>query len=230
MTRRKLAKTPIHQPQQRGFTLLEVLLAVSIFALVSIAGVTVLQTAIKSDEGTQSKTERIHQLQRAFIMIERDFNQVARRHVRLDGDQSSQNFVHSDDSNNFRSQSQALAFVRQGWTNPGLLIPRSDLQSVAYRLNDQYLERLHFNFVDPVLGEEPKVRKLIGQVNDIRFEYHDGKKWQQQAPKGRLPYAIAIELDTEDMGKIRRQFLTPGDDGVTLNNLATSNAEQGTPP
>ena len=110
MTRRKLPKASIHQSQQRGFTLLEVLLAVSIFALVSIAGVTVLQTAIKSDEGTQSKTERIHQLQRAFIMIERDFNQVARRHVRLDGDQSSQNFVHSDDSNNFRSQSQAFSF------------------------------------------------------------------------------------------------------------------------
>ena len=83
----------------------------------------------------------------------------------------------SDDS--FASEEQAIAFVRQGWTNPGLLLPRSDMQAVAYRLTEETLERLHYNFVDSVVGQEPKVRPLIRDVTEISFEYFDGTKWQE---------------------------------------------------
>ena len=85
------------------------------------------------------------------------------------------------------------------------------MQSVAYQLNDNILERVHFNFVDAVLGEEPKVRPLISQVEKLDFEFYDGKKWQKTLAKNTMPMAIAIELDTTDYGIIRRQFLVAGD-------------------
>ena len=84
------------------------------------------------------------------------------------------------------------------------------MQSVAYQLNDNVLERIHFNFVDAVQGEEPKVRPLISKVEKIDFEFYYGKEWQEKLQKNILPLAIAIELETSDYGVIRRQFLVAG--------------------
>jgi general secretion pathway protein J len=85
------------------------------------------------------------------------------------------------------------------------------MQSVAYQLNENTVERVHFNFVDAVLGEVPKVRPLISQVEKLNFEFYDGKKWQNTLQENTLPMAIAIELDTTDYGIIRRQFIVAGD-------------------
>ncbi len=196
--------------KQAGFTFIEVLLAIAIFSVVSLAGFTILDSVLKSDEKSQLKTTRLNELQRAFILIERDFIQVARRKVRLNGEGSIDGFMHTDEGN-FATSTQAIGFVRHGWSNPGLMLPRSDLQSVGYQLTDNVLERVHFNFVDPVLGEEPKIRPLMSQVNEVSFEFHDGKEWQETLDNNKLPFAVAIEIDTEDLGIIRRQFLVAGE-------------------
>ncbi len=192
-----------------GFTLLEVLIAIVIFALISLTSFSIFNTVIKSDESSQRHTKRMNELQRAFLIIERDLLQISMRTIRLNGEAPLKGYLHTE--NNISSSTQYLGFVRQGWTNPGLLLPRSDLQSVAYQLNDTTIERLHFNFVDPVQGEEPKVRKLLSEVSALRFEYFDGKKWQKENENNELPLAIAIEIDTEDYGVIRRQFLVASD-------------------
>lgn len=195
---------------KKGFTLLEVLIAISIFAVISLASFSIFDTVLTSEASSKLRTERINELQRAFLIIERDLLQIARRSIRLNGEKPIEGYLHTD-SSQFFSSNQMLGFVRHGWTNPGLLLPRSDLQSVAYQLNDKVLERLHFNFVDPVVGEEPKVRLLISGVNSMAFEFYDGKKWQKQIQDNALPFAIAIEINTEDYGMIRRQFLVTGD-------------------
>jgi len=195
---------------QQGFTLLEVLIAVAIFALISLAGFTILNTVLQSEERSKQRIARINEIQRAFLIMERDFLQITRRTIRVDGEKPLAGYIHTE-QNNFSASSQAIAFVRSGWTNPGLLMPRGDLQSVAYRLNDNVLERLHFNFVDAVVGQEPKVRPLLSKVKELDFAYYDGKKWQKQLRKNSIPMAIAIELELEDYGNIRREFLVAGD-------------------
>jgi general secretion pathway protein J len=196
--------------KKNGFTLLELLLAMAIFSMISIAGYSLLKTVINSEESARFKTERLSHLQTTFLLMERDFNQIARRHIRLEGEQSSDNFIHASDSS-FNSDLPLIAFVRYGWTNPNLMLPRSDLQSVAYRLNEGVLERLHYNFVDVDLGEEPKVRPLIDKVEDVHFEYFYNKAWQKELIDQKLPLAIAVEINLTDLGKIRRQFLVAGD-------------------
>lgn len=215
--------TIIKQPSRQqlkllsGFTLLEVLIAIAIFSVVSLASFTIFDTVLRGDENSKLRSERHNELQRAFLIIERDLSQIARRTMRINGEAAQKKFLQSSEES-FIDNEQALLFVRHGWTNPGWLLPRSEMQAVAYRVNDEVLERLHYNFVDAVVGQEPKVRPLLKQVNKISFQYYDGKKWQDTWPKPSLPLAIAIEVDSQDFGIIRRQFLVAGDLGSGADN------------
>lgn len=214
-----VAHIPSFRPSSlsSGFTLLEVLIAIAIFSVVSLASFTIFDTVLRGDESSKLRTERHNELQRAFLLIERDLSQIARRTMRLNGEAAQNKFLQSSEDN-FIDNEQAILFVRHGWTNPGWLLPRSEMQAVAYRVNDEVLERIHYNFVDAVVGQEPKVRPLLSQVNAISFQYYDGKKWQDAWPKPTLPLAIAIEVDSQDFGIIRRQFLVAGDLSSEANN------------
>lgn len=203
--------------KQQGFTLLEVLIAIAIFSIISLSSFTIFDSVLTGDATSKVRSERQNELQSAFLIIERDLTQISRRTMRIEGEAPLTRLIQSA-SDNVASEERAIAFVRGGWTNPGLLLPRSDLQPVAYRLTEETLERLHFNFVDSVMGEKPKVRPLIRDVTNIAFEYYDGKKWQETWTNNTLPLAIAIEVDTKDYGVIRRQFLVPGSSSSLLSN------------
>ncbi len=193
----------------RGFTLLEVLIAIALFAILSLAATSMLTTVIESSDAAKSRSEKLNEIQRAFLVMERDFLQMTRRKVRLEGDAPLDNFIYSNESS-YSTDTQGIAFVRQSWRNPGLMLPRSDVQAVSYQLEDDVLMRMHYLFVDAVVGAEPKMRPLITAVTKIDFEFHNGKKWVKEIPAKELPLAIAIEIEIDDFGFIRRQFLVPG--------------------
>jgi len=195
-----------------GFTLLEVLIAIAIFSIISLTSFTIFDTVLSGDESSKLRTERLNELQRGFLIIERDITQLARRSVRVNGESPQTHYLYAKDAEQGEA---AIAFVRNGWTNPGLLLPRSDMQGVAYGLKENTLVRFHANFVDPVLGEEPKERPLISNVNSVKFEFYQKGKWQDEFDIGKIPQAIAIELETDDFGNIRRQFLVAGDTDIT---------------
>ena len=200
----------INADKQTGFTLLEVLVSVAIFALISLASFSLFDGVLKSEEVSRKQMERLNEIQRAWMIIERDVIQIARRGMRIEGEAPSNNFLFAS-FDGYSTNTNALAFTRFGWINPGLLIPRSDMQSVAYRIEEKQLQRLHFNFVDSVIGEEPKIRPLISKVEQISFEFYYQTKWQKEIEDARLPLAIKIILETEDLGILSRKFLVPGD-------------------
>ena len=220
----KLTANVIHQLKgAKGFTLLEVLLAIAIFSVVSLSSFTLFDTILNADENSQKSSARQNELQRAFLLIERDFLQIANRSIRFNGEKPLKEFIYTDSSAT-SSDFQTLGFVRGGWTNPGLLLPRSNMQSVAYQLNEKILERLHFNFVDAVVGQEPRVRPLITGVEQLAFEFYDGKVWQKTLDSKKNPTAIAIELELEDYGLVRRQFIIAGESkGLTNSNSINKN-------
>ena len=193
----------------RGFTLIEVLIAIAIFAMISLASFSLFNGVIASDEVSKEKMKRLNEIQRAWMVIERDLIQVAQRSVRVEGEAPSDSYFHGGEDMEIIGEG-AIAFVRSGWTNPGLLIPRSELQSVAYRVEDEKLERLHYNFVDPVVGEEPKVRVLVENVDTVEYRYYYREKWQDEINDGVIPKAIEIIITTEDLGEIHRKFLMTG--------------------
>jgi len=203
-----------------GFTLIEVLLAISIFAVISLASFSIFDGVLKSEEYSREKMQRLNEIQRAWLVIERDFLQIAQRSVRREGEAPLSDYLYADNGG-FSSSEQAIAFVRSGWTNPGLLIPRSDMQSVAYRVEDKTLERLHYNFVDAVVGEEPKIRPLIANVERFELNYFYQDKWQATLKENNLPQAIELIIETEDFGVINRKF-------ILVDNMQKS-TQQNTP-
>lgn len=194
----------------QGFTLLEVIIAIAIFAVIGLTSFSIFDTVLKSDERSQAQNARINELQKAFLIIERDINQIAKRTMRIEGEQPSTVFLQTE-NNALITQDIGLSFVRSGWVNPGYLIPRSEMQAVGYQLNEDVLERVHYNFVDAVVGTEPKMRPLITGVLELSFEYYDGQKWQENFDEKKLPLAISIVVELDDYGVIRRQFLLAGE-------------------
>lgn len=62
---------------QAGFTLVEVLVALVLFALIGAAGLAVLDQVLRVQERTDGRLERLAQLQRAMHLVTTDFMQAA---------------------------------------------------------------------------------------------------------------------------------------------------------
>ncbi|CAH5695603.1 MULTISPECIES: type II secretion system minor pseudopilin GspJ [Klebsiella] len=190
----------------RGFTLVEMLLALTILAALSVAAVTVLQNVMRADTLTRDKGERIQMLQQTFSQMAADFSQIIPRRSR---DSASLFFA-----GRFQlgSDDWAIAFSRNGWPNPLGLLPRSEIQNVSYRLRGSHLERLSYDQQDPLPGSLPTVTVMQRNVQAFRLRFYASGRWldEWQQPQ-RLPQGLEVTLTLEPYGEIRRLFLlTPG--------------------
>lgn len=194
---------------KRGFTLIEVVIAIAIFSLLALGANSLLANVTKSNEVSAEREAKLEQLQRAMLIIERDFLQIQLRIPRTQAIEN--NLVITGGKFEFESEDDGIGFVRGGWRNPQLRLKRSSLQSVAYRLQENRLERLHTNYVDATIGTEPKIRVLLEDITDFKVELLREIKaeleWSDTIPNVDLPYAIAITITSDVFGEIRREFL-----------------------
>lgn len=207
---------PVSKSSQTGFTLLEVLLALVIFAMLSLSAYAVLQGVIRNDEVSRDKITRLSELQRAFATLSRDFTQTIPRPVRINGETSTVLF--QAERFQLNSEDGAVMFVRAGWLNPGGELRRSELQRVGYRLRQQTLERLTYLYPDAVTGTEPAATSLLSKVTAFSLRFYRNGEWltQWNTPT-ELPAAVEITLTLEDYGTIRRRFLLTGSETTADN-------------
>ncbi len=196
-------------PAPHGFTLVELLVSLAIFAILSVLAYGGYNNSVKQNEIARTSMQRLESLQTTMRLLTQDFEQLSPRPVRdvlgdgrlpaLLADRRDQNIV---------------SLTRAGWTNPAGL-PRPTLQRVSYLLDeDGKLIRQHYNVLDATLANEPVKRELIDRVKSVRLRYMDGQKeWQEQWPplnspptalaRGR-PVAVEINIELEDIGEITR--------------------------
>ena len=194
--------------QHGGFTFIEMLLAAAIFALVGLASVAVLSSVAQSDELSQLASERLTQLQRTMLMLERDFMQISVRHVRIDGE-APQKYRLFGEKFLLQSEDHGVSFARQGWRNPGMILPRSEIQTVAYRLQDGNLQRLYSLYPDAVTGTEPKVQLLQSGLAGFEVHYLQGEDWLERWQDSNFPAAVRVTLLDDNLGRIERIFMLP---------------------
>ena len=173
----------LRSQRQAGFTLLEMLVAIAIFAGLSLGAYQVLQGVLTSDEVAKRKEARLSELQLAFSVLERDITQMVPRSYRIDGENNKVLLAAS----RFGQQSDdwGMAFMRGGWLNPDGMLPRSGLQRVGWRLKDHKLERLSYLYPDPVIGTEPRIQPMLERVTALRLYFYDKGTWKEVDPAQR---------------------------------------------
>ncbi len=190
----------------RGFTLIEVLIAMALFAILSVMAYTGLQSVIRSKTTTEAELVRLKQVQLGIMNLTDDLQQLADR----DGQDALRSQLHklSSQENNY-----LLAFTRSGWKNFAKL-PRSTLQRVAYHLDEDRLIRTYWYHVDRADDEQIVERVLIENVESVDFRFlDDNNEWHNEWPTAstlasgdpvELPVAVETKLTLGDWGEITR--------------------------
>ena len=209
--------------KQRGFTLLEVMVALGILAFVIIATHQILETTTRAKDASDEKIAELNGLQTTFRLMDQDFSQMTKRAVRNESGDVQEQYLLAG-RYVLESQYDGIAFVRDGWINPINLLPRSELQAVGYRVIDDNLERVYRVYVDQLDNMEPRVQRVLENIEELKFEFLDDKnEWQEQWEIKALPKAVAVTLQQIEAEPIRRVFLVPGQGKVVATQSTDVN-------
>lgn len=192
----------------RGFTLLEVLVAIAIFAFVGVMALSGYTQLQKQTEYQQQRLERVREVQRAVQTLAQDLIQIEPRSIREPiGDQHIPAVLAGE------SVEYKIEFTRAGWTNTAGLA-RPNLQRVAYRLDQDGLWRDHWRVLDRTQTSEPVRVRLLSGVRAVTFRFlSPSREWIDRWPQPggnpaeqerARPAAVEVTLELEDWGQIRR--------------------------
>ncbi len=219
--------------KMRGFTLLELLIAITLFAVIATICYRLLDTAIRSKELTTVVWEHLNEIQKAKAILQKDVNQIIGRPVRID--QYKQQYA-MESGRREKDYKNLITFTRSGWLN-FLDQPRSDLQRVSYALEDDKLVRYYWPVLDPSSNTEFYKQVLLTGISSADVYFLDQKKrWTKQWPpiseeqKKRiklLPAAIRLTVTHHYYGAITWLFTgvgeppmkSKGTSAVDSNNL-----------
>lgn len=200
--------------RQRGFTLLEILVATVILAVMGVIayrGIAEARVAVGNAEG---HLDRLREVQRAVQLVAADFRNLTRRSVREPiGDGRRATLLRDP------SGVSLVELSRAGWSN-GAGLPRGTVQRVVYRLEAGKLFREHWNVVDPTLATPLMKRELLDGVERCEIRYLTaGREWIAEWPQigntgeadfNQRPLAVEVTLVLEDYGEIRRLIEVSG--------------------
>ncbi len=234
-----IAPAKTSQPLQQGFTLLEVLIAVTITAVIGLGVWQVINGVVNSRDRVNELAEQFDGLQRAMLLLERDIMQVVNRPARdIYGDFQPALSSRDDDF--------SLVLTRQGWRNP-LGIRRSGLQRVGWEYTGSELRRRYRPMVDQGQEDDSRDVLLLEGVKRLEVRFLDSNRsWQPQWPTDEvmagltpgsrpdvpLPLGMEVTLEHERFGTLVRTFALPDFDPAVaqgaLNqaNQAASEAEE----
>ncbi len=188
---------------QYGFTLIEIMVAVSIFALIAAMTMTNLIQVGKAGEQVSEAQQRLAEVQFAMAYLGRDLLQLTDRGIRdRFGDEQPQ----------LKLAEESLAFTRGGWNNL-LGQPRSDLQRVEYLLEDEKLVRRYWLQLDQGFEEDKIDQTLLSGVGELSARILTvGDQSYDQWPLDELgqtperPVALEVTLELTGFGRIHRVF------------------------
>lgn len=215
----------------RGFTLLEVLIAIGITAVIGLGVWQVLSSIVQSRDRVDELATQFDGLQRTMLFLERDITQAVNRPARdIYGDYG---FALTSRENDF-----SLLLTRQGWRNP-LGIRRSNLQRVGWEYTGDSIRRRYWVSVDQGQEDESREALMLENVNDFRVRFLDERReWRDNWPDEdsmasqslgakpdiSFPLGMEVVIEHERFGTLTRTFPLPDFDSDAAQNQVSATA------
>ena len=181
---------------------MEILVALFIFAVVGLISAQLLGRIVNAYEVLDDRGQRLGQIHRAMLVVERDMLQFRNRPIRMAQGEPLPALMIGDEG--------ALSMTRGGWRNP-LQRPRSELQRVGYRMQDEKLVRGYWSVLDRRGDEEPISQTLLEGVEELEFFAIDqnGEEHKFWPPKagwgGQLQIAgLVMRVSMVPLGVVER--------------------------
>lgn len=201
---------------QRGFTLIEVLVASVVLSFIVIVAHQAIYTARESGDLAARRSQELRNLDRVWVLLEADFRNILAE-AQQTGFQQPLPALRVDDGEDY-----IVMLLRAGHANP-LLLPRSEVIRVGYRLEEEKLWR--DTWVDSANPDEDYARPqlLLENVEELSFRIlpraprgrsiSEGpwfERWPEQANLNELPLMIEISLTTKRRETITRSLTLLG--------------------
>jgi general secretion pathway protein J len=190
--------------RQCGITLLELLVVIAVFSIMSVAAFGSLQNSLKAEENFDASMKELEAVQVSLTIFQRDIMQLSPRTIRDAFGDNEPAIVLLD--------GQELLFTRGG-NFSSLRLDHSELTRVAWSLRDEQLIRSYWRRLDSTQGDRPLSASLLSNVTRLQIRVLDRDNiWHLDWPiaEGGKIRALEITLELKDWGELRRLLLLPG--------------------
>ena len=197
----------------KGYTLVEVLIVMSLFSLISLLSLSFLNTSVSSSIGITSKSKLLNQLSVFSEVLEDDLFHVAKQFPRFDETNQFPSFFKLN--NNFQEGEAILEFVRSSSSDG--IDELGAINKVMYKVEDNILYR---NF-SPYLNApyEKQALALISDLEELEikvlFDRNEYLTWPpfNEADLKIYPTLMEINIKFSD-GNFEKILFISGDDFV----------------
>ena len=197
---------------QRGLTLVELLIAMTIFSFVSVAALAALDLGVSGSAQLQDATARISQLERMRSIVRSDLAMATDVSVyEAEATRRRPSFVAGEIIDDVMPEPDdgewLLALVRGGWTNIDAEQPRSTFQPVGYLMIDGALVRRTRPFLDATNETPHRDQVLIDGLEDLEVQFYQGGDWEDDIEPDSYPTSVRFSFVHPAYGQMQHDFL-----------------------
>jgi len=190
---------------QSGLTLIELIVAVALLALLTVMAYRGLDSMTRANERTLAETERWRAITLLLERLGADVSLPARRPVRAADGALLPAWIGHPVAETAGTDSQ-LEFSRK---SP----PGRDESRLGYRLHEGKVELLVWRVLDRAPASSAQVYSLLENVSALRFRHLDANGlWQDRWPvtvAEPLPRAVSVELTLAEGLTVKRIYALP---------------------
>jgi general secretion pathway protein J len=198
-----------------GFSLVEVLIALFITAMLAGLGTSLLLGTLDGQERLERTVSDARRLELAHATLKTDLSQLAARPTREPGGQVRETIFAGGDLEAAFMGGALLAFARAGWDNPDGAEPRGSIVYVEYLLRDGALVRRSWARADQAERTPMIERVLLDRVTAASVSFSRRGVWDDgyvaatgEIRSGLFPDLVALDLKIEGLGDVRQVFAT----------------------
>ena len=194
-----------------GFTLIEALIALVVFAIMATLGYRGLSAVLDARQQLAAESKKWRDLTLFFLHVENDMNSVVQRPIRNTYGQAEAALVGTP--NPVGDTDGMLTFSRLG--TPGTTGMSAAITRMSYRLRNNQVEMLVWPAADAAPRATPKVYPLLSNIGELKITYLDATtnqwqtQWTQIPTASVLPAAIRLELALSSGVRFNRVFAIP---------------------